>query len=178
MKQCLPLFFILLLSTLSGCQLMTDSNNNGVNFSDYYLWIKSLNEGEITQEIIEQKNNKESGYAKAEIQLIMLYSLPNSPIHNPYTAKTMLNDYPLEPYNDSTFNSTDLAFIIMLKDQLNQQLLLLEQLANYTGAYQQSKKINTAQQLKIDQRNKKINQLNKQIIQLKKIEKTISERGQ
>lgn len=174
----MPIFVILLLSILSGCQQMPYSNSNRVYFSDYYLWIKSLSEDEITQEIIEQKNNKESGYAKADVQLIMLYSLPNSPIHNPYTAKTMLNDYPLEPYNDSTFNSTDLAFIVMLKDQLNQQLLLLEQLTNYKGAYQQSKKVNTAQQLKINLRNKKINQLNKQIIQLKKIEKTISERGQ
>jgi len=157
---------------------MTDSNNNFVYFSNYYLWIKSLNEDEIAQEIIEQKNNKQSGYAKADVQLIMLYSLPNSTVHNPYTAKTMLNDYPLEPYNDSTLNSTDLAFIVMLKDQLNQQLLLLEQLTNYKGAYQQSKKVNIAQQLKINQSNEKINQLNKQIIQLKKIEKTISERGQ
>jgi len=174
----MPLFVIILLSALSGCQLMTDSYSNKVDFSDYYLWIKSLNEDEIAQEIIEQKNNKQSGYVKADVQLIMLYSLPNSPIHNPYTAKTMLNDYPLEPYNSSTFSSTDLAFIVMLKDQLNQQLLLLEQLTNYKGAYQQSKKITTAQQFKINQSNKKINQLNKQIIQLKKIEKTISERGQ
>jgi len=174
----MPLFVIILLSALSGCQLMTDSNNNFVYFSNYYLWIKSLNEDEIAQEIIEQKNNKQSGYAKADVQLIMLYSLPNSTVHNPYTAKTMLNDYPLEPYNDSTLNSTDLAFIVMLKDQLNQQLLLLEQLTNYKGAYHQSKKVNIAQQLKINQSNEKINQLNKQIIQLKKIEKTISERGQ
>lgn len=174
----MPLFIILLLSALSGCQLMTDSNRNAVNFSDYYLWIKSLKKDEIAQEIIEQKNKKASGYEKADVQLIMLYSLPNSPIHNPYTAKTMLNDYPLEPYSDSTFNSTDLAFIVMLKDQLNQQLLLLEQLTNYKGAYQQAKKINSVQQLKINQRNKMINQLNTQIIQLKKIEKTISERGQ
>ena len=101
----------------------------------------------------------------------MLYSLPNSPAHNPYTAKTMLNDYPLAPYVEASFSTTDLAFIVMLKDQLNQQLLLLEQLTNYKGAYQQSKKFNDAQQLKIDQ-------LNEQIIQLKKIEKTISKRGQ
>ena len=83
----------------------------------------------------------------------------------------MLNDYPLAPYIETTFSSTDIAFIVMLKDQLNQQLLLLEKLTNFKGVYQQSKQVNTAQQLKI-------NQLNKQIIQLKKIEKTISKRGQ
>jgi hypothetical protein len=69
------------------------------------------------------------------------------------------------------FSATDLAFIVMLKDQLNQQLLLLEQLTNYKGAYKQTKEINSLQQ-------EKINQLNKQIIQLKKIEKIISKRGQ
>ena len=74
-------------------------------------------------------------------------------------------------YIETVFTTIDLDFIVMLKDQLNQQLLLLEQLTNYKGAYQQSKKVNTAQQLKI-------NRLNKQIIQLKKIEKTISKRGQ
>lgn len=171
MQQSKYLIITLLLSALSGCQLLPYSNSDKVDFSHYYLWIKSLNDEEVAQEIIQQKSNKQSGYAKADLQLIMLYSLPNSPIYNPYTAKTKLNDFQLEPYNDAIFNATDLAFIVMLKDQLNQQLLLLEQLDNYKSAYQQSKKVNTAQQLKITQ-------LNKQIIQLKKIEKTISKRGQ
>ncbi|MDX2371099.1 MAG: hypothetical protein QNK36_22305 [Colwellia sp.] len=181
----MPLFIILMLIAMSGCQLLGGSNSNKIesytdkvelitdkaNFSHYYLWIKNLNEEEIAEEIIQQKSNKESGDAQADVQLIMLYSLPISPIHNPYTAKTRLNDYPLAPHVETTFSDTDLAFIIMLKDQLNQQLLLLEQLTNYKGAYQQSKKVNSEQQLKIDE-------LNKQIIQLKKIEKTISNRGQ
>jgi hypothetical protein len=59
----------------------------------------------------------------------------------------------------------------MLKEQLNQQLLLLEKITNYKGVYTQSKKLNTSQQLKIDQ-------LNEQTIQLKKIEKTICKREQ
>lgn len=167
----MPLFILILLLPLSGCQLLDDSDSKKVDFSHYYIWIKSLNNEEVVQEITQQKSNKDSGYAAADIHLIMLYSLPNSPIHNPYTAKTILNDYPLAPYSESTFSDTDLAFIVMLKDQLNQQLLILKQLENYKGAYQQSKKVNSAQQLKI-------NQLNKQIIQLKKIEKTISKRGQ
>jgi len=174
----MPLFIILPISILSGCQLLADStsnkvelSNNKVELSQYYLWIKSLNDDDLAQEITLQKSDKQSGDEKMEVQLILLYSLPNSLIHNPYTAKTLLNDYPLPPYHDTSLNTADLAFIVMLKDQLNQQLLLLEQLTNYKGAYQQAKKLNTAQQLKI-------NQLNKQIIQLKKIEKTISKRGQ
>lgn len=174
----MPLLIIVLLSALSGCQLLDESKSievevkpTQVDFSHYYLWVKSLNDDEIAQEIIQQKNNKQSGYAQADVQLIMLYSLPTSPIHNPYTAKTLLNDYPLVPYSETVFSATDLAFIVMLKDQLNQQLLLLEKITNYKGVYIQSKKLNSTQQLKIDQ-------LNEQIIQLKKIEKTISERGQ
>lgn len=164
------LIAMLILFPLSGCQILADSKPQAVNFSHYYLWIKSLNNKEVAQEITRQKSNEELGL-KTDVQLIMLYSLPNSPIHNPYTAKSMLNDYPLAPYLETTFSTSDLAFIVMLKDQLNQQLLLLAQITNYKGVYQQSKKVNAAQQLKI-------NELNQQIIQLKKIEKTISERGQ
>jgi hypothetical protein len=174
----ISLLIFVLLFALSGCQLLdrleshdVESNSIRVDFSHYYLWIKSLNDDEVVQEIIQQKSNKESNYAQADVQLIMLYSLPTSPIHNPYTAKTRLNDYSLAPYSETVFSATDLAFIVMLKDQLNQQLLLLEKISNYKGAYKQSKKLNITQQLKIDQ-------LNEQIIQLKKIEKTISKRGQ
>jgi len=167
----MSLIIILLLSCLTGCHLLGDSKSNKVNFGHYYLWIKSLNDDEVAQEIIQQKSNKHSGFAQAEVQLIMLYSLPNSPIHNPYTAKTLLNGYTLVPYFETTFSAADLAFIVMLKDQLNQQLLLLQELSNSKGVYQQSKKVNAVQQLKIDQ-------LNKKIIQLKNIEKTLSNRGQ
>jgi hypothetical protein len=165
------IFICLFLFNLSGCELLADSKNASVNFSHYYLWIKSLSDEELDQEIIQQKNNKQSGTIQADVQLIMLYSLPNSPLHNPYTAKTMLNIYPLTPHIDTTFSATDLAFVVMLKDQLNQQLLLLEKLSNFEGVYLQAKKVNSVQQVKI-------NQLNQQIIQLKKIEKTLSKRGQ
>ena len=114
---------------------------------------------------------------KANMQLIMLYSLPNSPIHNPYTAKAQLNNYSLESHEHSVFNASDLAFVIMLKDQLNQQLLILEELNNYKGAYKQSKNLIAVQQIEISEAKKTITQLNKKIIQLKKIEKAISEHG-
>lgn len=163
---------------LSACQSLPFANNNKTDFSHYYLWIKSLNDEEVVQEINQQKLNKKSGYINADLQLIMLYSLPNSPIHNAYTAKSQLNDYQLEPYNNAIFNATDLAFVVMLKDQLNQQLLLLEELNNYKSAYKQSKTLLASQQQQIDSNQQTIAQLNKQIVQLKKIEKAISERGQ
>lgn len=165
------LLTILLLFSLSGCQLLDESSNKKTDFSHYYLWIKSLNEAEVAEEIVKQKGNIQSGYAHADVQLLMLYSLPNSPIHNPYTAKSMLNNYSLTPSIEASFSTADLAFIVMLKDQLNQQLLLLEKITNYRGVYKQAKKLNAAQELQI-------HKLKKQIIQLKKIEKTISKRGQ
>jgi hypothetical protein len=178
MNQRKSLFIILLLLALSGCQLLDDSKSNKVDFSHYYLWIKNLNDNEIEEEITQQKSNKQLNHPQADVKLIMLHSLPNSPIHNPYTAKAKLNDYPLEPYIETIFSTTELAFIVMLKDQLNQQLLLLKQISNYKGVYKQAKKINSSQQLKINQLNEQIDQLNEKIIQLKKIEKTISKRGQ
>lgn len=174
----MPLLMLLLISALSGCQLLEASKSDRVDLSHYYLWIKGLNEKEIAQEITLQQSDKTPGSEKSDVQLIMLYSLPNSPIHNPYTAKTLLNEYPLPPYHDTSLSTSDLAFIVMLKDQLNQQLLLLKKITNYKGAYQQAKKVSSAQEVKINQQNKKIEQLHKQIIQLKKIEKTISKRGQ
>lgn len=173
-------YFIVFISLLflSGCQLLPEPSKDNAEFNHYYLWIKSLNDEEISQEISRQKNNKLSGLINADMQLIMLYSLPNSPIHNPYTAKAQLNDYPLESYELSVFNASDLAFVVMLKDQLNQQLLILEQLNNYKGAYKQSKELITTQQFEITEAKKSINQLNKKITQLKKIEKAISEHGQ
>lgn len=172
-------YFVILVCflLLSGCHLLPDSKKDTVTFNHYYLWIKSLNNEEIVQEISRQKNNKHSGLAQADIHLIMLYSLPNSPVHNPYTAKTQLNDYQLDPYEDTIFNATDLAFVVMLKDQLNQQLLILEELNNYKGAYKQSKDLIAVQQIEISEANEIITQLNKKIIQLKKIEKAISEHG-
>jgi hypothetical protein len=159
---------------LSGCQVLTNANKDTVGFTHYYLWIKSLNDEEIIQEIKHQKSNKELGLVKTDIQLIMLHSLPNSPIHNPYTAKTKLNDYQLGPNEETVFNTTDLAFVVMLKDQLNQQLLILESLNNYKGAYTQSNHLIDTQQSDIALAKQKISQLNKKIIQLKKIEKAIS----
>lgn len=171
--------FIIFISILllGGCHVLPDLNENKIDYSHYYLWIKSLNNQEVLQEIEQQKNNKNAGLSKTNIQLIMLYSLPTSPVHNPYTAKTYLNDYQLDPNEEIPFSTTDLAFVVMLKDQLNQQLLILEQLDNYKGAYKQSKSMIDKQQSELIEAQERINELNKKIIQLKKIEKAISKHG-
>ncbi|WP_440875194.1 hypothetical protein [Thalassotalea sp. PLHSN55] len=169
---------LILALLLSACQHLPITPQSSVDFSQYYLWIKTLNEQELTAEISRQQHNQSVGNSYADMQLIMLYSLPKSPIHNPYTAKAQLNEYQLEPYNTATFNPKDLAFVVMLKDQLNQQLLILNEMNNYRSAYQQAKVVIDQQDAKINQYQQIIDQLNKKITQLKKIEQTITERGQ
>lgn len=168
---------------LIGCQVTTESEigrekekiaekkKEVIHYSHYYLWIKSLNSTELSAEIERQLQKKHTGQQENSLELIMLYSLPSSPNHNPYTAKAQLNSLQLKPESNVSYSTADLAFIVMLKDQLNQQLLQFEELANYKGAYKKAQKMIATEQLKISQ-------LNQQLIQLKLIEKNISEREQ
>ena len=170
---------------LSACQSIITTEQPESDLSHYYLWIKTLSSEELKFEINRQKQNQKNSIANAELLLVMLHSLPNAPIHNPYTAKAQLNTYQLEPYNSAIFTPKDLAFIVMLKDQLNQQLLLLKELNNFKGAYQQAQMLIATnekqlekQKLDVARLNTQIEQLNKQLVQLKKIEQTINKRGQ
>jgi len=174
----LPLCLLTLTGLLSACQSITNAHSPESDFSHYYLWIKTLSDDELAAEITKQKQNRLDGVINTDLLLIMLHSLPNAPIHNPYTAKAQLNTYQLEPYNHAIFTPKDLAFIVMLKDQLNQQLLLLKELENYRNAYHQAQTLIAKQDKKLSQKQLKIAQLNKQIVQLKKIEQAINKRGQ
>ncbi|WP_448547535.1 hypothetical protein [Thalassotalea fusca] len=180
MFSCLrrSLFMLALAGLLSACQSITGAPTPESDASHYYLWIKTLSDEELAAEITRQKQNKLNGVANTDLLLVMLHSLPNAPIHNPYTAKAQLNTYQLEPYNHAIFTPKDLAFIVMLKDQLNQQLLLLKELENYQGAYHQAQSLIAKQDKQLSQQQLKITQLNKQIVQLKKIEQAINKRGQ
>ncbi len=156
---------------LTGCQLSPEPPKAQVNISEYYLWIKNLEATELKHEIKKQLQIKQLGQKPNSLKLIMLYSLPSSPVHNPYTAKAQLNNLQLSSQMDIGLTKADLAFIVMLKDQLNQQLLQLEKVANYQGAYRQSKKVIAESQLKISE-------LTLQLTKLKQIERNISEREQ
>ena len=172
---------------ISACQLNNQhsknyhSVTNGVDFGQYYLTLKNLSESELTIEIQQQRLKKAQGSIEAEINLILLHSLPNSPTHNAYTAKSLLNGQ-LKEHKSYYLSSADQAFISLLKDQLNQQLFLFQKLINQelthdtqTEKYQLKDK----KQLKrIADLELMVTQLTKQITQLKKIEQTISEHGQ
>jgi hypothetical protein len=171
---------------LSACQVtnqhpFTQVTANTVDFGQYYLALKSLSESELEIEIEQQRLKKSEGSIEAEINLILLHSLPNSSIHNAYTAKSKLNEQ-MKIHNTYYLSSADQAFISLLKDQLNQQLFLFQKLINQELDLDKQKEkfqIKEKNQLsKIAELELMVTQLTKKITQLKKIEQTISEHGQ
>ena len=169
---------MLLLST--GCQILPQpqqtTTHNTSYYGGYYMWIKSLSEDELRAEVLLQQENSKLGNELAETHLLLLYSLPNSPIHNPYTAKSKLNQKQVQ-LDETEINSTDLAFIVMLKDQLNQQLLILNKLILNERADEKTQKKLEQQQHSIELLEAKSLKLQQQIQQLKNIEKNINNHG-
>ncbi len=176
-KLLLTVFTILL---LPGCQLNDNLSISKATieprggYGQYYLHIKSLSNSELVSEINQQKLDRLNGLTNTDIYLLLLHSLPNSPVHNPYTAKALLNDE-LRKNTSLSDNKADVAFIALLKDQLNQQLFLFQQLISEEL---QQEKLHKKQQETISVLKQKVAQLEQQILQLKSIEKSISEHGQ
>ena len=161
----------------SGCQL-TQKQPTEDQYSHYYLWIKSLSSNELLNESIKQKQNISGGYYNAEVNLAMLYALPKSPLYNPYTAKTKLNQLTLQPNQAVQMSSANFGFITMMKDQLNQQILTLNKLLLTKQALQEHQaalkgKVTEHKTLML-----KSLKLKQQIIQLKNIELDINEQEQ
>ena len=177
------LFLLCWLCCLSACQLISPANKQAnstpvSSYGEYYLRLKSLSKEQLKEEVKQQENEAKHGEMTAEINLLLLRSLPNSPIYNVYSAKSLLNNYQFSALSEQ-LSLHDLALISLLKDQLNAQLFLYQDLAKNEQIIQQnnhqvSKQMKTQQQ-SILQLNKKINVLQLQINQLKKIEETISE---
>lgn len=174
------LLFVSLLMLTSACQLLEqpEKNNkthvieeptNTLNYAQYYLQLKPLSEGELLAEIYQQKIAIASGSIEAKVNLILIYSLPQSPRHNPYKAKSSLNQF-FQQHPNYQFSNNDLAFIKLLKDQLNMQLSLFKQLVDQeiNQEKQHDENIELA---------KKVTQLQEQIRQLKRIEKNINGHG-
>jgi hypothetical protein len=182
---------VLLIISSTGCQLLNQSKTLTTSYGQYYLWLKSLSQEELQQEIIQQKHNLTVNNTDAELHLLLIHALPNSPIHNPYTAKALLNTFQLQ-YISSRYNSENLAFITMLRDQLNEQLLILEKLSKALKSDKENRIIQSALHKKNNEQKlaqnvlqkenllhqQSIKRLSQQIIQLKKIEQTINNHEQ
>lgn len=181
-KQSFSIAIILLLASLSSACQMTDpvtdtkteTTHYSVKYSQYYLWLKTLNNKQLLLE--ERKQNALmtstlNDKAISQGKLILIYSLPNFSLHQPYKAKRLLNEHLLTSNN---MNKENLAFTMLLRDQLNTQLHLLEKQARSEQDF--TKKSNEHHAI-IEQLNKQLNHVNRQLILLKQIDKNINERG-
>ena len=167
--------FIALAVMLTACQLTEHQTEQlepetiEVSYSDYYLWLKSLSSIELLIEVKQQRrllaSHKTNTHntLQQESKLLLIYSLPNAAVYQPYKAKALLNKYPL-PDNVNNKSDRNLAFMVMLRDQLNSQLYLMSKQTKRESLYlsEQTKK------------NAEILHLKKQLTQLKAIEKNIS----
>lgn len=176
-KQYFSIIFIMLLASLSSaCQMTTPTSNtnNVVSYSDYYLWLNTLDKQEILAEEHKQialLNKTLNDVDLSQGKLILIYSLANTPLHQPYKAKRLLNEHLLVSNNMSKEN---LAFTMLLRDQLNTQLHLLEKQAKASKKFnKQSHEYHTI----IEQLKSQLKLVNQQLILLKKIDQNINERG-
>lgn len=172
---------ILALLTLSGCQLTTMSFNTSESYGEYYLTLQQLSAQQLTEEISKQQahverqssTNSRSNYAP-KVKLMLLYSLPKSPIYNSFNAKALLNQIMSETNNAAfaDINPSEQAFITLLRDQLNQRLLMRNRLL---AQQQEQKNLALKQQQQLKQQ---VQLLEQTIKQLKNIEQTIDKREQ
>lgn len=184
------LFFII---QLSGCSQLsapfssapqpstadsTGKNANktptsSLNLGAYYQWLKELTPEQLASEVKLQLAHKEQAIADAELFLLLLKSFPKASIHNPYNAKAMLNQRDFNQYIYARVTPADLAFVTMLRDQLNQQLLLLQ--ANKKATTQSQREI-AKLTVKLAMYQQANTSLNDKLEQLKAIEAQLNAR--
>ena len=175
---------LLLLSSLfllSGCELTTTPEPKGgsTSYGEYYLDLQQLTELELIAEVEELQDkvailpsqSSKHDY-DSQIKLLLLYSLPKSPIYNSFSAKALLNQMTKKGNNIafSDIRPQEQALISLLRDQLNQQLLMYNRLL--VQQQEQQKIALKKRHALID----KLALLEQTIIQLKKIDQTIDER--
>ena len=177
---------VLLTYITSACQTTTPVAapviDNTPSYSQYYLWLKTLDHEQVKIEELAQKALMNSSASKditvAQGKLILIYSLPNAYIHKPYKAKQLLNELLL---TSNTQSKENLAFTMLLRDQLNTQLRLLEKQVKSKNSFTKKSDEHHAIIEQLNQQFQQVNtqliQVNKQLLLLKKIDKNINERG-
>jgi len=176
------IFFIV----LSGCQSTMDSRlsgndnieNKDINYGQYYLLLTQFTKQQLIEEIhhltlpqVDETNGIVSNLSiEWQLKSVLLYALPKSPVHNPYTAKSKLNQLSLGSLDAAILTPADFALFGMLKEQLNQQVLLLNKLSLAKKSHDKVRQQYLKQQIEFQH-------LQQQMIQLKKLEATINEHG-
>lgn len=189
-KNLLVIFTLALLSILSGCQLLKKTTaditveSKIIDYTQYYLSLATLTDSQLADKVRQHQlvlfdineaitQNKMNNNDAIEWQLksVLFFSLPHSSVHNPFTAKSILNKLSLIDLKNSDITEADFAFYNMLKIQLNEQVLRLNDLS------QAKKALNAIKEASVQQQ-QQFKALQQQILQLKKIEHTINEHGQ
>jgi hypothetical protein len=181
-KQSFSSAIIILLASLSSaCQVTapvteakTETTYHSVKYSQYYLWLKTLSNKQLLLEEHKQLDLMTSPLndkAVCQGKLILIYSLPNISFYQPYKAKRLLNEHLLASNN---MNKDNLAFTMLLRDQLNTQLHLLEKEALFKQDF--TKQSNEHHAI-IEKLNQQLNHVNQQLILLKQIDQKINDRG-
>ena len=149
--------------------------NETTQFSQYYLWLKTLTDEQIFIE--EDKQNALLNAQQVTVQiaaqskLILIYSLSTGVLHKPYKAKRLLNEFLLA---GSSMSQENLAFTMLLRDQLNIQLKLREK---HKKANKDFIKQSEEHHANIELLEQQLKQVNQQLILLKKIDQNINQRG-
>jgi hypothetical protein len=161
---------------VSGCQTTTpviEPAKKPIDYSQYYVWLKTLNN---TQLLTEEKAQKSSSTDNRQTlldsqgKLILIYSLPNSTLHQPFKAKRLLNNLLL---SEHFLSEDNLAFTTLLRDQLNTQLHLLQKqealtksINKHNDNYNETINLLTKQ---LNQKTIDLEHVNKQLKLLKKL---------
>ncbi len=189
-KNLLVIFTLALLSILSGCQLLNKTTpditveSKIIDYTQYYLSLVTLTDSQLadkvrqhqlvlfdSNEAVTQNKMNNNDAIQWQLKSVLLFSLPHSSVHNPFTAKSILNKLSLIDLKNSDITEADFAFYSMLKIQLNEQVLRLNDLS------QAKKALNAIKEASVQQQ-QQFKALQQQILQLKKIEHTINEHGQ
>lgn len=180
-QQVVTLAFIITSLLLSGCQLTPNQVTNNTHYGEYYLALQQLKTQQLSDEVTQLqshiKNANSDDITKVydlKIKLLLLYSLPKSPIYNSYTAKALLNELHSENDNAAFLHlvPSEQAFFSLLHDQLNQRLLTINRLQTQHSAQLQQ------QEQKNQQLTEQVALLELTIKQLKSIEQAIDKREQ
>lgn len=174
------------LALLSGCQLTSNNMNSRLTYGEYYLALHQFSPQQLIEEVEKQKINvnKKSLHANdydAQIKLMLLHSLPKSPIYNSFHAKILLNQLKSEDNKAALTSITpnEQAFISLLHDQLNQRLLMRSRFIDQQEKLQKSALAQQQEAIKIQQNlTEQVKLLEQTIKQLQNIEKAIDKRDQ
>lgn len=74
-------------------KLKVNKHNSGKitqDFGQYYLWLKEQPIAVLEQEVEKRRQGKQQGNVTDMLKLVLLYSLPHSPVKNPHQARTEL----------------------------------------------------------------------------------------